>query len=78
MDGPKAANLPCQVWLLVCVEALRVGDASVREECADGEECARAAPVAATDLVRVDLEDADDAVHILGGEPVRRQSALVQ
>ena len=62
----------------MCVEALRVGDASVREECADGEECARAAPVAAPDLVRVDLEDADDAVHLLGGETLRRQSALVQ
>ena len=78
MNGPQASDPPGQVWLLVCVEALRVGDAAVREECADGEEGARAAPVAAPDLVRVDLEDADHAVHLLGGEALRRQSALVQ
>ena len=60
------------------VVTLCVGYAAVREECADRKEASRAAPVAAPDLVRVDLEDSDDPVHFVDGEPSRRQVALVQ
>ena len=63
---------PCHVGLLVGVETLGVGYAAVREEGPDWEDGARAAPIAAFDLVRVDLEDSDDPVDFVDSEPSRR------
>ena len=59
---------PRHVGFLVGVETLGVGYAAVREEGADRKDAARAAAIAAPDLVRVDLEDSDDPVHFVDGE----------
>ena len=63
---------PRHVGFLVGVETLGVGYAAVREEGPDWKDGARAAPIAAFDLVRVDLEDSDDPVDFVDSEPSRR------